>query len=174
MHLDFDGAWDVLEGILLVDSIVEEDSVEMVNLVLEDDGVIASGGDLHIGADFGVIGLDDDLEVAVDAAGVLGIDAKAAFSCGEVGLADGVDDDLRVDELILDERISLISSRVGDDEHPLVNADLRSGESDAFAAARMLLAVFFVLGQFEIFKHLIEGLLIFCRKRHLNLFRFCA
>ena len=55
--------------------IVEEDAIEVVDLVLKHDGVVASGGDVGLFAQEVIVGFHDDLEVTVDVAGMLFVDA---------------------------------------------------------------------------------------------------
>ena len=136
--------------------IVEEDAVEMVDLVLEDDCLISAGGngDLLIG--HRVERLDDDFEIAIDISGMFVIHRKAAFAIGEVTFFHRVDDDLRIDELVLDQRTIFVFRRIGNDEHTDTMSDLGSRQADAFTDVGVFLLEFGILGQDQIFEHFVD------------------
>ena len=75
----------------------------MVDFVLKDDRVKTKGSDFNILSSMGVIGLNGDLVGPIGIAWMLLVNALAAFAACEVALSNGLGDDKRVNELILDE-----------------------------------------------------------------------
>ena len=110
-----------------IDMVVEKDAVKVIDFMLQDDGIIAAGGDgdvFHLGR---VKGFDDDFEVAVDDTRVGIVDGKTTFAATEIAFFDRVDDDFGVDQLILGDGIFFVAVRIRDDEHFDVMANLRGG-----------------------------------------------
>jgi len=126
-RLNCDSVWDFFEWVLLVDVVVEEDAIQVIDFVLENDRVKTKGNDLDVFAFEGVIGFDGDLVRSIGIAWVFAIDAKAPFAIDEVALSDRLGNDNWVNELILDIGAIFFPGWVIDDEHTLIDTDLRRG-----------------------------------------------
>ena len=124
-RLNSDCVWDFFEWVLLVDAVVEEDAIQVVDFVLENDCVKTEGNDLDVFAFEGVVSLDGDLVRSIGIAWVFAIDAKAPFAIDEVALSDRLGNDDWVNELILDIGAIFFPGWVIDDEHTLIDTDLR-------------------------------------------------
>ena len=105
--------------------VVEEDAIQVVDFVLENDRVKTEGNDLDVFAFEGVVGFDGDLVRSIGIAWMFAIDAKAAFAIDEVALSDRLGNDDGVNELILDIGAIFFPGWVIDDEHTLIDTDLR-------------------------------------------------
>ena len=124
-RLNSDCVWDFFEWVLLVDMVVEEDAIQVVDFVLENDRVKTKGNDLDVFAFECVISFDGDLVRSIGVAWVFAIDAKAPFAIDEVALSDRLGNDDWINELILDIGAIFFPGWVIDDEHTLIDTDLR-------------------------------------------------
>ena len=124
-RLNSDCVWDFFEWVLLVYMVVEEDAIQVVDFVLENDRVKTEGNDLDDFAFEGVIGFDGDLVRSIGIAWVFAIDAEATFSIDEIALSDRLGNDDWINELILDIGAIFFPRWVIDDEHSLIDTDLR-------------------------------------------------
>ena len=124
-RLNSDCVRDFFEWVLLVDMVVEEDAIQVVDFVLENDRVKTKGNDLDVFAFEGVVGFDGDLVRSIGIAWMFAIDAEAAFSIDEVALSDRLGNDDWINELILDIGAIFFPGWVIDDEHTLIDTDLR-------------------------------------------------
>ena len=124
-RLNCDSVWDFFEWVLLVDAVVEEDAIQVIDFVLEDDRVKTKGNDLNVFSFDGVIGFDGDLVCSIGIAWMFAIDTEAPFAIDEVALSDRLGNDNWVNELILDIGAIFFPGWVIDDEHTLIDTDLR-------------------------------------------------
>ena len=74
VDLDLHGSGNYFKWVCGVDVIVEQNTVKMVHFVLQNDGVIPSGGYGDVFHFRGIERLDDDLEVAIDVTWMFFID----------------------------------------------------------------------------------------------------
>lgn len=140
----------------MVDFVLQHDSVEPICL----DGDFSSPESL--------IGLDGHLIVPIDVAFMLIVHGEATLTGFEIAFLYGIGDDFGIDELIGREKASLEVVAVVDDEHSLVDADLGRGQSHSLANRWVFGPISFVLGQLEIFEHLIERLFVLAAQRERN------
>ena len=75
-----------MERILLVDFVIEENTAEMINFMLENDGKIASDPDADILLTVQVICLNGASGTAVDKTIMFFLNGKAAFTLAQEGL----------------------------------------------------------------------------------------
>ena len=151
--------------------VIEKNAAQMIDLVLQDDGVesVRFDGDLFPAK--GLISFDSHLVVPIDVAFVLIVHGKAALSGFEIAFLDGIGDDFGIHELIGRKKVSLHVATIMDDEHPFVDADLGRGEADPLSDRGMLRAISFVLRELKVIEHLIKRLLVLYAQGQENILR---
>lgn len=170
-HLaDCDGARNLFVRVFRVNMIVEKNAAQMVDFVLKDNRIVAFGFDQNVLADQSVVGFDLNSEITIDFSRVRLIDGKAAFPTDEIAFFDGRKNDFRIHKLIFGS-IAFFVDRIRNDEHPLVQTDLRRGEADSFPDLRILFSECGILALFEISKHLVEQGFFLRGEGEIHLFR---
>ena len=118
-----------MERISLIDVIIKKDSLEMIELMLKNNGKIAVGLDEDLFVFQGIIGLDLDSCGTVDEAFVFIDDGETAFTGTQAGFLYGIGDDSGIDEGILTLFVSFLVLD-NDGRHLLGHADLNGADAD--------------------------------------------